>query len=148
MIPGEGTYRGAYYGPRGTYGTRAPGPPTPRLPPELLTFSYSLGGINANILFPTWQPNGRVRFKCEATVGADEISDWTAEGTSAISNTVTGLVIGTEYTLYYQIDPIPDYPGWDENVWIIVVAPTDPNLPTWTQPAKETPLEGDWDINE
>ena len=140
------TYRGGYYPRRfGTYLPGAPGPAAPRPSPELLAFSYSFGGINANLLFIMWQPNGRVRFKCEATVGDDVIGDWTPEGTGILTNTITPLVETVEYTLYYQIDPIPDFPGWDEGLWRIIVAPTDPNLPTWTQPDKDNPVDGDWE---
>ena len=114
-------------------------------PPELLEFAYSIGRINAIMTSVGWQPVGRVRFRCSETDGADYDSAWTAYGLSQSAVPVTGLTVGEEYTLYYQIDPEPDYAGWDEEAWRVMVAGQDENLPTWTQPSKNDPLIGEWE---
>ena len=114
-------------------------------PPELLSFGYSFGGTNATMTIVVWQPLGRVRFKCVATVGDDKTSAWTTVGLSSTVVIVEDVSIGTEYTMYYQIDPEPDYSGWDEEAWRIIVASEDPNLPTWTQPIKNDPYNGEWE---
>ena len=114
-------------------------------PPVLLSFDYSFGGVNATMTVVTWQPLGRVRFKSEGTGVDDQISDWTAVGTGALTVLMEDMEVGEEYTLYYQIDPEPDYSGWDEGAWRIMVASEDPNLPTWTQPAKVDEYTGEWE---
>ena len=113
--------------------------------PELSTFEYVFGGPNAIMTLVGWQPIGRVRFKCEGSGVDDQTSDWTSYGLSQSAVPVINMEEGEEYTLYYQIDPMPDYAGWDEGLWRIIVADTDDNLPTWTQPSREDPHIGEWE---
>ena len=117
-------------------------------PPVLLSFNYSFGGVNASLISVNWQPLGRVRFKCEGTGVDDQISDWSTVGLGALTILVENMEVNEEYTLYYQIDPEPDYGGWDEGAWLIIVAGMDPNLPTWTQTGKEEPVAGEWETEE
>ena len=114
-------------------------------PPVLLEFEYSIGGFTAAMTVVYWQPIGRVRFKCVGTGVDDHQSLWSDVGLGQSPIVVEDLEIGEEYTLYYQIDPEPDYAGWDEGLWRIIVASADPNLPTWTQPEKNDPLDGEWE---
>ena len=114
-------------------------------PPALLSFDYTFGGVNASLILVSWQPLSRVRFKCEGTGVDDQISDWSTVGLGALTILVENMEVGEEYTLYYQIDPEPDYGGWDEGAWRIIVAGMDPNLPTWTQPEKAGEYTGEWE---
>ncbi len=128
-------------GPAGSINPASPGVVTPLcscVEPDLLYFNYSFGGTAGNLTNLRWTPNGRVRFFYDATTGTDVTTSWTAVGTQQALMHTYLLVVGVEYTLYFQLDGIPDFPGYDESAW-------HPAGITWTQDVKESPIEGIYD---
>lgn len=122
----------------------------PAVSPKLLAGQFQFTAKNAYFQLLQWEPNGKIRFRCENTSGgADVISPWSAEGTTqTFLGNVGTMVVGQSYKLQIQIDAIPDVPPWDEGAWVQLYYNGGTPI-AWTQPGRfDPPVEGDIDPTE
>lgn len=108
--------------------------------PELISFQLSAHNANIYFLFSVWTPNGKIRYWINALgPTADGYSNWSAEGTTHAALYWTGATPGETYEVYYQIDCIPDVPGWDEGAltkcaglqWVQPSPVEPPHIENW-----------------